>query len=1096
MRKVLLTTLVLLLGVINLFATDVKLELKVYDDTFYSDEEFNASLDISNINILTAPEVNVVLTIKDINDEEVYTETKKITDLEPDETNKVDFKLDWNYGWGAYNLEFDAQFKDEILPENNKASASINVKVGRTDAIDLMISYGGEMTGDPLFKVGLCYLPMTPYMIGTEFIEEDGDFSYTSESELWGGYIETDKYQMFDKSGYYIFVNTENGEVTSEEIESTPVTVPSSLILSENNVVAGTQVNNITYDWVSNYISKQRQGSVVDPRTCVLMVTGFKERSDAEESGFRNIANRFKDELSKEDLGPGLAASSFDLQEQITGPELIEHIRKMRLKYDKIYFFYSGHGTRNNKLKTGNTPSDYISYDDLMKELYDTKAEDLCVVIEACYSGQAITAAQKNPDWKDRNIQVFTSSDALSTSNIFQDAVNSQYIGLYSTLFFEGFGNAAADANKDGKTTLKEAHDWVLAQDGKFINENNVTIALNSSQNPQSGINVDSGDSELEKLAELFNLAIQETYDEKDTKDAVGRIRKQPSEKTEEVKPDKPSKKLSPEDDVEPVVLEEGEYFGWLDLNKYAKYGHKTAYVVMDLELNSWELYEYDWYPEIVGDDTYDPFDNTAIVFGSDIEEPLERTIENVHEEAEPTKKDSVCALIVSGSDDESQRMENSFKLDCEMVENNLKNESLGPGLDAGSIRNEHKPGFEKLDQILTDMKNNYKKVYFYYSGHGTESGWLGIGDSAWMSQKYLLESLMEINAEEYCIIMDCCFSGKAKDLLDSINIPDGAKVELITASSADRVSFTNYHDTGNDKIGYGFFTLNFLKCFGFPDADTDKDGKTSLTESYNWVKNVNPTDTRGRRLDSLMRPTHTIIRKPKATPEEPVVRDEEAGVELEFTEIKAEMEIDLKVDLSNHNYGLNLNDKILYVSPEDSTSKIYYLDYSGNIDFNVNIKFDYVDYLHNLPTENSDEQRGVIWREGENDEWKPHYPSVFNSNNNTITALDVNHFSQWSLALVDKVSSVDELNSITNQIAYPNPFKSALNIEFNILEAGKYQITMIDMTGRVIDKYDNIYLDSGNNKLLLDGGELIPGSYLVRITKGDSTKVIPVIKQ
>jgi hypothetical protein len=1095
MKRFLLVLIALVFVANSAHATDIKTELRIYDEFFYSGEDFNATLDISNINILTADEIDVVMTVKNDSGEEVHTETKQITDLEPDEKTEVNFSVKWDFGWGNFDVVFDAQFKDEILPDNNKDTAGVSVKVGRDDAINIMTTYGGSMIDDTDFAVGLCYLPQNPYESGTVFTEDNGEYSFTSDTELWGGYLEINKYQLFDKPGYYMFVNSTTGEVTSNEIQSVPTTIPSSILLGGNNVVAGTLNNGVTYNWVKNYISQSRPDSVVNARVCVLMVTGFKVKTDAEEVGFNNIANRFKDELSKEKLGPGLASSSFDLQEQITGPELVAHIRKMRLKYDKIYFFYSGHGTKDGKLKTGNKESDYLSYDDLMKELYDTQAKDLCVVLECCYSGKAVAAAKANSDFNKRNIEIMTSSDQFSLSNAFLDSLNNKYIGLYSTQLFEGFGNPAADANKDGKTTLKEAHDWVMANNGKFIDEKGNTITLKSAQSPQSAVNTTTGGSELEKLADIFRLAAQETYNESETKDAVGRVRKQPAEKKTNALPDKPTKKLSDEDDVEPMVIEEGEYFGWIDLDKYSKYGHTTAYVTINLETETWELEEYDWYPQIEGDTTYNPFDSTTIVLGSDVEETIPVERETIHEEEEPETKDSICALIVSGSDDENANMEQSFINDCEMVENNLKNERLGPGLDAGSIRNEHKPEFSKLADILSNMKGNYKKVYFYYSGHGTESGWLGVGDTAWMSQKYLLNALMEINAEEYCIILDCCYSGIAKDLLDSINIPDGTEVELITASSADRVSYTNYHTSGDIRYGYGVFTLNFLKCFGYPDADTDGDGKTSLTESYNWVQKVDPTDTRGRRIDSLTRPTHTIVRKPVATPEKPVVTDDEAGVELEFTEIEGEMQLELKVDMSYHDYGLNLDKEIIYVTPEDSTSKIYDIDYTGTLNFKVNMHIDYTDYLHNLPEEENDNKRGVIWREDENDNWKAHLPSVYNSDKGTITALDVDHFSQWSVAIVGSVTSVENDDYINNEIAYPNPFENSLTVEFNITEMGLYQISMVDITGNEVNRLVDVYLENGRNQLTLDGSNIASGSYYVRISKGSSTFVIPVIK-
>ncbi|GAB5465094.1 MAG: hypothetical protein Kapaf2KO_05300 [Candidatus Kapaibacteriales bacterium] len=1094
--KTILTLLTLLVvGFVSSFSTDIKTELKLFGSEFYSGDEYEAILEISNINVLAADEINVVMTVKDEGGTEVYNETNTITDLQPDAKDEISFTGIWTYGYGNFTVEFDAQFSQEIAPDNNKVTTEAKVKVGRADAAEIMINYGGAMVSDPDFNLGLIYLGQTPYESGTVFSETNGDFNMTTTGEYWGGYLETDKNLMFDKPGYMIFVDTESGEVTSNEIQSTPQTQPESLILSENNVVAGTRVNSVTYDWVDDYISKPSTDSVVNSRVCVLMVTGFKERFDSEESGFRNIANRFKEEISKEDLGPRVASQNIELKEQITGPELLAHIRTMRLKYDKIYFFYAGHGTKDNKLKTGSTPSDYVSYDDLMKELYDTKAEDLCIIVEACFSGQAIDAAKKNPDWTERNIEIFTSSDANSYSNMFQDSLNGQYIGFYTTLFFEGFGNPEADKNKDGKTTLKEAHDWVISKDGKFINEKGETISLNTSQDPQCDSNVDAGDDDLEKLAEIFKLAIEETYDEKQREDAVGRIKKEPMKERRDVKPDKPTKKLSPQDDVEPISVEAGEYFGWVDLNKYAKYGHATAYVTINLDTESWDIKEYDWYPEIVGDTTYNPFDSSSVVYGTPVEASSTIDTENIHQEATPIPKDSVCAITVSGSDKKSQEMEASFRLDCEMFGNNLKGESLGPKLDAGSVRNPTKPSFDELEKTLESMKGNYKKVYFYYSGHGTESGWLGINNDDWMSQKYLLERLMEIEAENFCIILDCCHSGKAKDLLDSINIPEGSEVELITACSGDRVSFINYHDAGNNRIGYGVFTLNFLKCFGFPDADTDKDGKTSLTEAFNWVKKVNPTDTRGRRIDTLLRPTHTIVRKPKATPSEPVIEDKEAGVKIEFTEIENEMEVDLKVSLSNYDYGSTLSDGIEYVAPIDSTSKIYEIDYTGTLKFKANIQFNYVDYLHSLPEENGSLQRGIIWREDDNDQWKAHLPSIYNQDEETITAIDVDHFSEWSIALVDINSSVD-LISENNSKVYPNPFENTFDISFELDRDGVYKLSIIDLSGKIVKGFGSVVLGSGSNELLFHGDDLNPGTYYLEIKGEGTSSAVRVIKK
>src|SRR5690606_21137560 len=71
-----------------------------------------------------------------------------------------------------------------------------------------------------------------------------------------------------------------------------------------------------------------------------------------------------------------------------------------------------GHASKDGRLTTNDPEEEWMSYSDLFEGLNETNAEDITVVIDACYSGQAISAAnnvKKNPN---TNVRIYTSSDA------------------------------------------------------------------------------------------------------------------------------------------------------------------------------------------------------------------------------------------------------------------------------------------------------------------------------------------------------------------------------------------------------------------------------------------------------------------------------------------------------------------------------------------------------------------------------------------------------------------------------------------------------------------------------------------------------------
>ena len=68
----------------------------------------------------------------------------------------------------------------------------------------------------------------------------------------------------------------------------------------------------------------------------------------------------------------------------------------------------------------------------------------------------------------------------------------------------------------------------------------------------------------------------------------------------------------------------------------------------------------------------------------------------------------------------------------------------------------------------------------------------------------------------------------------------------------------------------------------------------------------------------------------------------------------------------------------------------------------------------------------------------------------------------------------------------YPNPAKSYVEVTSTNVEITLDKITLVDMTGSVIDIKPMSDLDEINNTLRIDLTRLYPGMYLISITNGD----------
>ncbi|NCC88013.1 MAG: T9SS type A sorting domain-containing protein [Clostridia bacterium] len=93
----------------------------------------------------------------------------------------------------------------------------------------------------------------------------------------------------------------------------------------------------------------------------------------------------------------------------------------------------------------------------------------------------------------------------------------------------------------------------------------------------------------------------------------------------------------------------------------------------------------------------------------------------------------------------------------------------------------------------------------------------------------------------------------------------------------------------------------------------------------------------------------------------------------------------------------------------------------------------------------------------------------------------------------IDFTSSANDLSNENNIKVFPNPFNDIFTIEHQIDATNDLIITIYDVTGK------SIYLPrlnpSGNDKIVLDGNELKPGFYMLRINNGLKTDYVKIIK-
>ncbi|HMB92693.1 MAG TPA: GEVED domain-containing protein [Rhodothermales bacterium] len=312
--------------------------------------------------------------------------------------------------------------------------------------------------------------------------------TFTADTEQFFGWIDCEKAARFSHLGAYVFIDLEDpddldvysGEVAWPEINGTAYPDNLEIDLNSPDLIFGDPVVTTTVTDINTVTDPVSTPSV--SKACALLVSGqWNEKRPWEEAAFDQDIAMARGNLTLEKLGPQLDPGRVETLKNPTPVALIQKIGDLALNgdCDKVYFYYTGHGAKETGALVLNGSN--LSLETLAQALSILDAE-LCVILDSCFSGNAVDAFRNAPGLNDNQLTLITASSsslpAWSSYLLTQATGEDVWIGFFSYNFFLCFGDPNADFDEDGEVTLAEAYEWVQRQNPIFGNTNDRLVEL------------------------------------------------------------------------------------------------------------------------------------------------------------------------------------------------------------------------------------------------------------------------------------------------------------------------------------------------------------------------------------------------------------------------------------------------------------------------------------------------------------------------------------------------------------------------------------------------------------------------------------------
>ena len=305
--------------------------------------------------------------------------------------------------------------------------------------------------------------------------DAEGSFEFAFPFETYLVWLDNETTAEWNHPATYVIVDAFTGELFLQEGLSWPVVGGEELtryLLEGNNAP---EVFYGQYQKVNNpfdYVPVDRPNTT----DWAIIVVGENLHGDGEREARRHDVKRIQEILNGASQGPMIDKDNIEVVDGgdllgATKQQICDAISGVDPSCEKLWFFYIGHGSEGGRMKTKGEP---LSYEELACKLIEAGVKEVCISIEACYSGNAVEdmPAKEIDGKKLKGVLVTSSSDGKTTKRI--DCDGAPYVkGLN-----ECYKDPKADLNGDGKVSMVEAVAWASAQDQDLVGARDPQAAI------------------------------------------------------------------------------------------------------------------------------------------------------------------------------------------------------------------------------------------------------------------------------------------------------------------------------------------------------------------------------------------------------------------------------------------------------------------------------------------------------------------------------------------------------------------------------------------------------------------------------------------
>jgi PKD repeat protein len=352
-------------------------------------------------------------------------------------------------------------------------------------------------------------------------------------------------------------------------------------------------------------------------------------------------------------------------------------------------------------------------------------------------------------------------------------------------------------------------------------------------------------------------------------------------------------------------------------------------------------------------------------------------------------------------------------------------------------------------DYVLTAIDSNGTDAYFYTNARSSTSNFTWeFGDGSTSTSPGPIHTYSTPGVYYYCVTIDNCPA-----ICDSILISEGATCNTVSDFSIVNNGDGNYSFTNNSTGDINFTSWSFGD--GSSSGDINPSHTFLANGTYTIVLysvNVDGNNICSDYKNITINVTEVVNPVPC-----------QAGVSIYRNPLNANQFI-----ITNSSVGESLN--YFWDFGDGNTSTLTYPIhfYNGNGPYTLCVTVDNGDGCSSTYCDTIT-STGIIMKSG-----------GFSINTQAPQSVSTN------IAPIEK--EISKFN------VYPNPFKSNVTIEFNLVNTTYTEIFVSDLIGNNIAQINSKVLPTGNSKFIWDGASISNGIYLLNIKTENNLRVVKMV--